>query len=129
MSSYPILSKADSVIMEIIWEKAEVSSKDVLIQVTETLGWTRQTVKTYLNRLQDKKLIGVNIVSPRVHYYYPLVSKEDYATEMTSAYLKKYFNNLSHMMAGLIKREDISDKELDNLEQIIKDYRKNNIGR
>jgi hypothetical protein len=29
------------------------------------------------------------------------------------------------MMAGLIKKEDVSDEELDNLEQIIKQYRNN----
>lgn len=123
MSSYPNLSQADSIIMDIIWREKKVSSRDVLLQVEEILGWSRQTVKTYLNRLQTKGMIGVNIISPRVHVYYPLVSKEDYATEMTSTYLKKYFGDLSHMMAGLIKREDVSDEELDNLEQIIKEYR------
>lgn len=123
MSNYPNLSKADSIIMDIIWRDKEVSSKRVLTQVEEILGWSRQTVKTYLNRLLDKGMIGVNVISPRVHIYYPIVTKEDYATEITSTYMKKYFNDLSHMMAGLIKRENVSDEELDNLEQIIKEYR------
>jgi BlaI family penicillinase repressor len=123
MKNYPTLSKADSIIMDIIWKEKEVSSRDILNQVEETLGWSRQTVKTYLNRLQEKGMIGVNVLSPRVHIYYPLISREDYASEITSKYVKKYFGDLSHMMAGLIKREDISDEELDNLEQIIKEYR------
>ena len=129
MSLYPVLSKADSVIMEIIWEQGEVSNKYLFRQAEDTLGWSRQTVKTYLDRLRSKKMIEVNVVSPRVHYYYPLVSKQEYATEMTSTYLKKYFGNLSHMVAGLIQKENVSNEELDNLEQIIKDYRKNNIDR
>lgn len=123
MTAYPNLSKADSIIMDFIWKKKEVSSRDVLSHVEKTLGWSRQTVKTYLNRLQNKGLIGINVVSPRVHTYFPLISKEVYATEMTSEYLEKYFDNLSHMMAGLIKHEDVSDEELERLELMIKEYR------
>lgn len=123
MNQYPNLSKADSIIMEIVWREKEVSSRDILLQVEKILGWSRQTVKTYLNRLQEKGMIGVNIISPRVHVYYPLIAKEDYAAEMASAYMKKHFSDVSHMMAGLIKREYISDEELDNLEQIIKEHR------
>ena len=91
MTKYPDLSQADSVIMEIIWQNEEVSSKEISLQVEDTLGWSRQTVKTYLNRLLDKGLIGVNIISPRCHTYYSLISKEDYAAEKTSDYMKKIF--------------------------------------
>ena len=123
MKSYPNLSKADSIIMEIIWKEKEVSSKYVLTETEKKLGWSRQTVKTYLIRLQEKGLVGVRKLSARVHFYYPLISREDYAAGMAGTYLKKYYNSLSHMMAGLIKKEDVSDDELDELEQIIKQYR------
>jgi BlaI family penicillinase repressor len=125
MSKYPVLSQADSQIMEIIWSEKKVSSSDVLSKVEDTLGWSRQTVKTYLDRLHKKGMLGVEVVSPRVHLYYPLISREDYAAEMAGTYLDKYFGSISHMMAGLIKKEDVSDEELDNLEQIIKQYRNN----
>jgi BlaI family penicillinase repressor len=123
MSKYPVLSQADSQIMEIIWSKKKVSSSDVLEQVEDTLGWSRQTVRTYLDRLHKKGMLGVEVVSPRVHLYYPKVGREDYAAEMAGTYLNKYFGSISHMMAGLIKKEDVSDEELDNLEQIIRQYR------
>jgi BlaI family penicillinase repressor len=126
MKKYPSLSEADSVIMEILWNKKETTSRDILNQTENSLGWSRQTVKTYLDRLQEKGLVKVRRLSPRVHFYSAAVSKEEYASEITSSYVRKYFGDLSHMMAGLIKREDISDEELDNLEQIIKEYRNKN---
>ncbi len=109
--------------MEIIWEQQEVTSKDVLSSVEKELDWSRQTVKTYLDRLHKKGLICVRKLSPRVHIYYPAVSKEEYATSMTGTYLRKYFDGLADMMAGLIKNEDISEDELDDLEEIIKKFR------
>jgi BlaI family penicillinase repressor len=123
MKNCPSLSKADSIIMEIIWKEKEVTSKDVLSKAENKLGWSRQTVKTYLDRLQEKGLIGVRKLSPRVHFYFPLVSREDYAAEMAGKYLNKYFGSLSHMMTGLIKREDVTDEELDDLERVIREYR------
>ncbi len=123
MKNYSALSKADSIIMEIIWKEKEVTSKDVLSMAEKELGWSRQTVKTYLGRLQEKGLVKVKKISPRVHFYSPAVSKEEYAAAMTGVYLRKYFDGLPDMMAGLIKREDVSNEELDNLEQIIRNYR------
>ncbi len=94
-----------------------------MLEKTEnTLGWSRQTVKTYLDRLNEKGLVSIKKISPKVHLYYSSVSKEEYATPVAGLYLKKYFNKLPEMMAGLIKTEDITDDELDNLEQIIKEY-------
>ncbi len=123
MGKYPNLTEAENIIMEIIWNEQEVSSKDVLEKTENTLGWSRQTVKTYLDRLNEKGIVSIKKISPRVHYYYPLLSREEYASQMAGEYLDKYFGSLSHMMAGLIKREDISEEELDELEDVIRQYR------
>jgi BlaI family penicillinase repressor len=123
MKSYPNLSKADSIIMDIIWKEKELTSKDVFLKVEKKLGWSRQTVKTYLDRLQEKGLVGVRKLSARVYIYYPAVSKEEYATTMAGTYLRKYFDGLPHMMAGLIKNENVTEEELDGLEEIIRQCR------
>ena len=114
MSRYPDLSDADSRIMEILWRNGEA-------EVEETLGWTRQTVRTYLKRLMDKGLVDAKEVTRRVFCYYPLVSRGEYAADKTGSFLSRYYNsNLAHMVAGFVKNESISDDELDELEALIK---------
>ncbi|MCK5128599.1 MAG: BlaI/MecI/CopY family transcriptional regulator [Clostridiales bacterium] len=123
MGNYPILSDADSIIMEILWEEKEVSSAYIVKEVDKTLGWTRQTVRTYLKRLMDKKLVGAKEEKKRFFMYYPIVSKEEYLSDRAGRFFNKHYDNLAHMVAGIAKTENISNKELDDLEKLIHELR------
>ena len=124
MSRYPDMSDADSRIMEILWRDGETSSAAILKEIEDTLGWSRQTVRTYLKRLMDKGLAGARESKKRVFGYYPLVSREDYAADKTGSVLNSLYNgSLSHMVAGIVKNETVSDSELSALEALIKSLR------
>lgn len=123
MSNYPNLTDADHAVMEILWRDGEVASSDVVHELMNEFGWSRQTVRTYLKRLIDKGLVATKEKNRRDYIYYPIVSKEEYGVDTTSTYLNKYFRSLTHMVSGLIQKEDISKDELDSLEQLIKDYK------
>lgn len=123
MSKYPELSEADSTIMEILWRDNEVSSASIVKEVESTLAWTRQTVRTYLKRLMDKKLVGTKEPRKRFFLYFPLVSKDEYLADQAGSFFNRYYDSLSHMVAGIAKSEKISDSDLDDLEQLIKELR------
>jgi BlaI family penicillinase repressor len=121
MEKYSGLSANDSVIMELVWRLGEVNNASILRELEGEPNWTRHTVKTYLKRLVDKGLLELKQISPRKFRYYPLVSKEEYLAEEASAYLNDHFDGLTHMVAGLIDNEKVSDEELKSLERYIMD--------
>lgn len=124
MNRYPDLSEADSVIMELLWQSGKMSSSAILTEIEDTLGWTRQTVRTYLKRLMDKGLVGAKEVKRRVYCYYPLVSRDDYAADKTGSFLNRFYNSsLAHMVAGIIKNEHVPESELIALEALIKELK------
>jgi BlaI family penicillinase repressor len=120
MDKYLELSANDSKIMELVWKLGEVNNASILKELESEPNWTRHTVKTYLKRLTDKGLLELKQISPRKFKYYPLVTKEEYLAEEASAYLHDHFNGLTHMVAGLIDNEKISDEEIESLESYIK---------
>jgi BlaI family penicillinase repressor len=123
MSKYPNLSEADSIIMEILWRDGECSSAAILKEIEDKLDWSRQTVRTYLIRLVEKGLVGTKEVNKRTYHYYPVVSRAEYAADKTGSLLNRYYGSLSHMVAGIIQKEDISDADLDELEKLIQRLR------
>ena len=123
MENYINLSEADKIIMEIIWEKGEIDNSGIMTTLDGFRDWSRHTVKTYLRRLNEKGLVGIRQINPRKNVYYPIISKADYIAEETSIYVKDNFNSLTHMVAGLLEREKISDKELNDLQQLIQEYK------
>ena len=123
MGNYPNLSDSDYAVMEILWRDKEASSSSINAELSGKFGWSRQTVGTYLKRLVNKKLVDTKKKNNRDFIYFPIVTKEQYGTDMTSSYLNKYFHSLSHMVAGIMQKEDISDDEIDEMEQLIKGYK------
>jgi BlaI family penicillinase repressor len=114
--------------MELVWKQGEVNNASILKELEGEPNWTRHTVKTYLKRLVEKGLLGLRQISPRKFKYYPLLTKEEFLAEEASAYLHNHFNGLTHMIAGLVDNEKISDNEIDSLEQYIKTLKENRKG-
>jgi BlaI family penicillinase repressor len=129
LSRYPNLSEADSVIMEILWRDGECSSAAILKEIEDKLNWSRQTVRTYLVRLVEKGLVGTKELSRRSFRYYAAVSRAEYAADKTGGILDKYYSSVPHMVAGLLQKEDISDADLDELEQLIQHARAKGVNR
>lgn len=123
MSKYPDLSEADRIIMNILWRDGTATSAVILSEIEDSLGWSRQTVRTYLKRLMDKGLVNSREERKRVYSYYPVVSKKEYADDKAGSCFNRYYESLSHMVAGIVKNEDISDSDLDELEALIKQLR------
>ena len=64
----------------------------------------------------------------RDYIYLPAVTKEAYGAGITSEYLARYFGSLSHMVAGLMQNEDFSEAEIEELEDLIREYKEKKIG-
>lgn len=123
MSRFPDLTEADNKIMEILWRDGETSSSAILKEVEQPLGWTRQTVRTYLKRLMDKGLVGARETKKKVFCYFAAVSRDEYAADKAGSFCSQYYGSLSHMVAGIVKHERVSDSELAALEDMIRQLR------
>jgi len=117
------LTNAERLIMEVVWQNGDLSNADIVNLLGNEKDWSRHTVKTYTNSLSQKGMLGIKQKSPRKIKYYPLISKEKYLAANTSNYLRKNYNSLSFMVAGLINNEEVSKEEIDKLEQLIKEYK------
>lgn len=123
MSRYPNMTEADSIIMEILWRDGATSSSAIQKEVKNVLNWSRQTVNTYLNRLMEKGLVGIKKINQRVYEYHPTISREEYAADKAKGIINKYYGNLSHMVAGFVKNEEITETDLKELEKLVQDLK------
>ncbi len=117
------LTNAERIIMEIIWKYGELSNNEIVGLLDESVDWSRHTVKTYTYSLVEKGLLGINQESPRKLKHYPLLSKNEYLANATSRHLRNNYKNLSYMIAGLINNEKVTDEEIKELEDLIKNYK------
>ena len=120
----PQISDSEWKVMNILWSKAPATSSEIIKKLSETTEWRPTTVKTLLSRLVDKKVIGFE-QKKRTYYYYPLVSESECIKAESKTFLKKFYGGtLKSMLASFLEIEELSEKDIDELKQILDEKKK-----
>jgi predicted transcriptional regulator len=113
------LSKSEEQLMQYIWKHEQAFMNDLLEMYPDPKP-ASSTVATLLKRMKDKGFIGYETFG-RSRRYYPLVEKSDYFSKHINTLIKKYFDNSPSTFASFFTREtDLSDEELKELQEIVK---------
>lgn len=114
------LADAEWRIMELLWEKGSLTTMEISRELEDTVGWSKSTVITLLNRMASKESV-IYKTENKTKVYYPNVSKDDVEVEEAKSFLNKFFNgNVGLMVSALLEHEELSDKEIDELNRILK---------
>ncbi len=112
------LTKAEEEIMHVLWEAGKGFVKDLIARLPEPQP-KYTTVSTIIRILEEKGFVGHNAYG-NSHEYYPLITKETYSEHATKSVMKKYFGgSLNRLVSFFVDKNDISDKELEELQKII----------
>lgn len=113
------LTKAEEQVMQTLWKL----DKSFLREIVEAMPNPRphqNTVATLLKILIEKEFVAASSVG-RNHQYYPLVSKDEYSKRSMKQLVKGYFEgSFSNVVSFMVKENNISVEELENLLQQIK---------
>jgi BlaI family penicillinase repressor len=118
------ISNAELEIMKVIWSKEEsVSSKEIIKIMEERKQWKKTTTLTLLKRLTDKEIISAE-KGKMITYYTAIVNEKSYLETETSNFFKKiHANSLKSFITTLHSSNDITDEDLNELEEWIKNSR------
>ncbi len=104
----------------IMWEYEPITAVELVKLCQEQLGWKRTTTYTVIKRLEERGVLrnqGGNITS--------LISKDEAQSyEIDELVEKKFEGSLPAFIAAFTKRKDMSDRELDEVQQMIDRIRK-----
>lgn len=116
------LSKTELAYMKVIWDNPDgISSEDIYRQFPNAAG----TKSTILFRVSEKGY--VNLIREGLHFLYiPQVTELQYQQALMQAKLKKTFgiSQLPNFIAAFCGKQKLSDDELQNIKDFIKDLEK-----
>lgn len=117
------LTNKEEEIMHIIWKLKKAFVKEIMAELREHKPHYN-TVSTMVRNLEDKNYVAHNAYG-NTHQYYPLVKKEDYRREFMNSAIAQYFNNsYKNVVSFFAQEEKISESELEDILQIIKNKKK-----
>lgn len=104
----------------ILWEHEPVKSSELVNLCKEQLGWKPTTTYTVIKRLSERGVLkNENTVVTS------LVSKDEVqAAEINEMVEKTFEGSLPAFVAAFTKHQNISEEEIDAVQQMIDRYRK-----
>lgn len=122
------LSDAELNVMNVLWDmgltestenSAELTLGEIVDALKQVTGWSRNTVHTYLTRMEHKGLVAINRTG-EPHRYGAAVSREDCARKERSNLLNNVYGGAAgDLIAAFLKESKISEEERDRLRQLL----------
>ena len=124
MGEIPKISNAEWEIMKIIWSNREISSTNIIQEIKDKSQWKPATVKSLINRLLNKNVIGFNKTGYE-YFYYPKVSEDECIKLESKSFVNRVFNgSIKSMLLSFAQYEEISETDIVELKNILEQSRK-----
>ncbi|MEP9409379.1 penicillinase repressor BlaI [Peribacillus frigoritolerans] len=115
----PSISESEWEIMNVLWDKAPQTANDIILSLQESTDWKPKTIRTLLDRLVQKDVVGVN-KDQRVYTFYPLYSQEECQRAETESFINRiYGGTMKSMLVQFIHEDTLSDDDINELRTIL----------
>ena len=117
------LAKREEQIMQVYWDLGKAFIKEVIPHLPEPKPHYN-SVATMVKILEQKGFLDHDSVG-NVYRYFPIISREDYQKHAMKDIVSHYFDNsYPRMLAFFAKEQNLSEKELKEILDLIKTKKK-----
>ena len=115
------LSEREWTVLNALWKTGGAELGTIVTYLLPETGWNRNTVLTYLTRMEKKGLVRIE-KDKYPHIYYATLNREDCQKKERKSFLDRvYSGSTGDLIAAFLKEEPISQEERDRLRQILDD--------
>ncbi|MFP3390186.1 penicillinase repressor BlaI [Brevibacillus sp. SIMBA_040] len=115
----PGISEAEWEVMNVLWEKEPLTANEVIFSLQEKMDWKPKTIRTLLDRLVKKKVVGVN-QNQKLYTFFPLYTQEECQKAEAQTFLKRiYGGTMKSMLVQFIEEEALTEEDMNELRSIL----------
>lgn len=117
------ITNSEWYVMECLWEQAPKTLMQMVEELKDNVGWAKSTCTTMVKRMEKKGLIR-HEDGGRAKLFYPVVEREEVAVKQTKDFLQRiYHGSVGMMMNALAEQDDLTEDDISELEQILRQCR------
>lgn len=118
------LTEAEWAIMQAVWDHEPCAAPSVQETLQKRKGWHYSTVKTLMDRMVAKGLLSTEKIRNLILYRSAVTRKQAQKGEIMRAVKRAFGGALTPMMQFLLDSNELSEKQLKELESLIKRKRR-----
>jgi BlaI family penicillinase repressor len=105
--------------MQILWERGSATAREITEAINRDEPCAHSTVQTLLRGLEEKGAVR-HEAQDRTFVFYPLVKEHEFKRSATRDVLQRVFGgSVSGLVAHLLKEEDVSREEIEEIRKLI----------
>lgn len=106
-------------VMEVLWQSDGAELGQVVAALSADTGWSRNTVHTYLTRLEGKGAVRID-KGQTPHRYYPAVTREACSAAARHGLLERvYHGSAGRLVAAFVKDGNLTAEEREQLRRLL----------
>lgn len=116
--SVPI-SEAESHVMDVLWQRAPLTSEQIVAAVQSHSNWHEKTIRTLLNRLLGKGAVNA-ARDGRRYLYSPTLTRAQWQSQESRSLLDRVFGGrMAPLLAHFSQHEKLSAKDVAELRKLL----------
>ena len=120
----PKIAESEWRIMQVLWANGSQTANEVVNALSGEVKWKPRTIKTLISRLVKKGAVKVTEEGYRYRYSAAMNESTCVRSETKSFVRRVYQGAMKPALAAFIEDTDLSDKEIDDIQKILKQKRK-----
>lgn len=113
------LSENEWYIMQVLWEKSSASLRELCDALSESKGWTKHAISSFLKRMLEKGAISVD-ESGKVKKYIAVWNKDETILEETQSIMERvYRGDLLLLVSNAVKEQKLTKEEIEELKSML----------
>ncbi|MFD1956849.1 penicillinase repressor BlaI [Paenibacillus thailandensis] len=117
----PRISESEWEVMNVLWDKAPRTASEVIQALQATTDWKPKTIRTLLDRLVKKKVVGVN-QDQKVYTFIPLYTQTECQHAEAKSFLNRiYGGTMKSMLVQFFEEESITEEEMKELRALLRE--------
>ncbi|MBU3142718.1 BlaI/MecI/CopY family transcriptional regulator [Clostridium sp. CF012] len=116
------ISNSEWEVMKCVWGNDICTANEIVDALSKNIDWKANTIRTLINRLVKKEVLGYTIDKKdnKTYYYFPLLSENECIKAESESFINRVFNgSLNGMIANFLNESKLSDAEIKELKNIL----------
>ena len=119
MRKTPNITEAEWEVMKVLWKTTPLTANAIVEELSGSTSWKRETIRTLINRLVQKKALGFK-KKGRQYDYFPLVSEAECVRAETRSFLSRFgSSSIEPMLAAFVEQKKMSPEKIARLKRIL----------
>ncbi len=124
-----LITESEEVIMNLLWDNGKMSVMQIMRNLQDKKGWSKQSIISFLRRMEQKGTVAY-VMQGRTKYYFAVIQRNDVVRKETRGILNRFFGGkLGAMVSYMASESELTKEDIQELRDFLQELKEEDNGK